>query len=585
MKKIIPGLWIIKYSFKSIIKERSFIIFNGLYLLFSLFIAFYSVIQKNNSNFLLVFDYYVLLTIFIILFILCLRLTQYFYMVKRDDKTLNIIVTQQLSRSKLFTYQFIAFILLILVNLLITYLLINFINMIFLLKVNMFLVRITTTYFIYSFLSCLFLINFFLLISLFANIQVSTIIATLILSSSFISNLPYTFLTQGEESKSITFSYKNSNTIMQVNEIYDSYNLKNHVLNKKIKYSNLSYEIYNHFIENQFETDPNSIENNFNNTQNVQKRLDFWIDLGIVEESPQTYEIVEPTKIMSVNNSSELANWKGDEINLKFELKYKFLSVEELEQKLNSNSFSVSNQKIIREFIEFTNYIVEFNKNFQENSASLFDSFIFLNEKENIEKNYLTNLTSPEKENILLNNKNIVEIYQSFYSYSDNKLRLERDKVSTLVEEQLYFPTMISMRILENYFIRYTNNMVIFDNSTVIKNENWEKYIKSRNVYNGFFQINLVANMLQSYTYYGGRSYDDIWFEPESSSKIFFNKQDNLFVSQPSYTFKTDSENKLNSETYNNFIAPYFYIILQGLISVMNYYIAKNKFRKLDLTG
>ncbi len=585
MKKIIPGLWIIKYSFKSIIKERSFIIFNGLYLLFSLFIAFYSVIQTNNSNFLLVFDYYVLLTIFIILFILCLRLTQYFYMVKRDDKTLNIIVTQQLSRSKLFTYQFIAFILLILVNLLITYLLINFINMIFLLKVNMFLVRVTTTYLIYSFLSCLFLINFFLLISLFANIQVSTIIATLILSSSFISNLPYTFLTQGEESKSITFSYKNSNTIMQVNEIYDSYNLKNHVLNKKIKYSNLSYEIYNHFIENQFETDPNSIENNFNNTQSIQKRLDFWIDLGIVEESPQTYEIVEPTKIMSANNSSELANWKGDEINLNFELKYKFLSVEELEQKLNSNSFSESNQKIIKEFIEFTNYIVEFNKNFQENYSSLFDSFIFLNDETNIEKNYIKNLTSPEKENLLLNEKNIVEIYQSFYSYSDNKLRLERDKVSTLVEEQLYFPTMISMRILENYFIRYTNNMVIFDNSTVIKNENWDKYIKSRNVYNGFLQINFVANMLQSYTYYGGRSYDDIWFETESSSKIFFNKQDNLFVSQPSYTFKTDSENKLNSETYNNFIAPYFYIILQGFISVMNYYIAKNKFRKLDLTG
>ncbi|WP_342275164.1 hypothetical protein [Spiroplasma endosymbiont of Cantharis lateralis] len=506
-------------------------------------------------------------------------------MVKRDDKTLNIIVTQQLSRSKLFTYQFIAFILLILVNLLITYLLINFINMIFLLKVNMFLVRVTTTYLIYSFLSCLFLINFFLLISLFANIQVSTIIATLILSSSFISNLPYTFLTQGEESKSITFSYKNSNTIMQVNEIYDSYNLKNHVLNKKIKYSNLSYEIYNHFIENQFETDPNSIENNFNNTQSIQKRLDFWIDLGIVEESPQTYEIVEPTKIMSANNSSELANWKGDEINLNFELKYKFLSVEELEQKLNSNSFSESNQKIIKEFIEFTNYIVEFNKNFQENYSSLFDSFIFLNDETNIEKNYIKNLTSPEKENLLLNEKNIVEIYQSFYSYSDNKLRLERDKVSTLVEEQLYFPTMISMRILENYFIRYTNNMVIFDNSTVIKNENWDKYIKSRNVYNGFLQINFVANMLQSYTYYGGRSYDDIWFETESSSKIFFNKQDNLFVSQPSYTFKTDSENKLNSETYNNFIAPYFYIILQGFISVMNYYIAKNKFRKLDLTG
>ncbi|WP_342258968.1 hypothetical protein [Spiroplasma endosymbiont of Dioctria linearis] len=449
----------------------------------------------------------------------------------------------------------------------------------------MFLLRITTTYLIYSFLSCLFLINFFLLISLFANIQVSTIIATLILSSSFISNLPYTFLTQGEENKSITFSYKNSNTIMQVNEIYDSYNLKNHVLNKKIKYSNLSYEIYNYFIENQFETDPNSIENNFNNTESVQKRLDFWLDLGIVEESPQIFELSEPTKIMSANNNSELGNWKGDEINLRFELKYKFLSVEELEQKLNLNLFSQSDQKIIKEFIEFTNYIVKFSKNFQENFASLFDSFIFLNDERNIEKNYIKNLTSPEKENILLNDKNIVEIYQSFYSSSGNKLRLERDKVSSLIEEQLFFPTMISMRILENYFIRYTNNMIIFDNSTVIKNENWDKYIKSRNVYKGFFQLNFVSNMLQSYTYYGGRSYQDIWFEPESSSKIFFNKQDNLFISQPSYTFKTDSENKLNSKTYNNFIPPYFYIILQGFISVINYYIAKNKFRKLDLTG
>ncbi|WP_339030630.1 ABC transporter permease [Spiroplasma endosymbiont of Cantharis nigra] len=585
MKKVIPGIWIIKYSFKSIIKERSFIIFNGLYLLFSLLIAIYSVFQRNNSSFLLIFDYYVLLTIFIILFILCLRLAQYFYVVKRDDKTLNIIVTQQLSRAKLFSYQFIAFILLMFFNISITYLLINLINMLFLVQVNFFLLRVTTTYFVYAFISCLFLINFFLLISLFASIQVSTIIATLILASSFISNLPYTFLIQGEENKSITFSYKNANTVMSVNEIYDSYNLKNHVLNKRIKYSNLSFEIYNNFIDNQFETDPNSINNNFSNASSIEKRINFWLDLGIIEEKQQIVELSEPTKIIAVNNSSQLSKWKGDEVNLKFELKYRFLTVEELENKIKANSFSKEKEQIIKEFIEFTNFITKINNNFQDKFYNLFDVFIFLNEKDNIEKNYIKNVTKPEEEKMLLNDKNIVEIYQSYFSFSDNKLRLESSKVSNLIQETLFFPTMLSIRILENYFIRYTNNMVIFENSSVIKNENWKKYIKSRNLYNISFQLNFISNMLQNYTYFGGRSYDHIWFEPESSSKIYFNKQDNLFISQPSYVFKIDSDYKLDSQTYNNFIEPYYYVIFQAMIAIINYYVAKNKFRKLDLTG
>ncbi len=585
MKKIIPGIWIIKYSFKSIIKERSFIIFNGLYLLFSFLIAIYSVFQRNNSNFLLIFDYFVLLTIFIILFILCLRLAQYFYVVKRDDKTLNIIVTQQLSRNKLFTYQFIAFTLLMFLNITIAYLLINIVNILFFMQVNFFIIRITTTYLIYAFISCLFLINFFLLISLFANIQVSTIIATLILSSTFISNLPYTFLIQGEENKSLNFSYKNDNTTMAVSEIYDSYNLKKHVINKQINYSNLSFTIYNNFIENNFETDPNSISNNFNNASSIEKRMKFWISLGIVEEKSQQFELNEPTKVISTNNNSQLSKWKGDEINLKFELKYKFLSIEELENKVKESFYDGPTEKIVKDFIQFTNFITKANNNFQDKFSDLFDAFIFLNEKNNLEKNYIKNVTKPTEENILISEKNLVEIYQSYFSFSDNKLRLESSKITNLISDQLFFPTMLSARILENYFIRYTNNMVIFNNSSVIKNENWTKYYKSRSLYNIFFQFNFIANMLQNYRYFGGKSYDHIWFEPESSSKIYFNKQDNLFISQPSYIFKLDLNNKLDSKTYNNFIAPYYYVVFQLLIALINYYLAKNKFKKLDLTG
>ncbi|WP_339030710.1 ABC transporter permease [Spiroplasma endosymbiont of Cantharis nigra] len=585
MKKVIPGLWIVKFSFKLIIKERSFVIFNGLYFLFSLFIAIYSVIQKNISNFLMIFDYYVLLTIFVILFILCLRLTQYFYVVKRDDKTMNIIITQQLSRKKLFSYQFMAFILLIFINLFISYLLINIINMLFLLEVNLFLLKITTTYLVYSLISCVFLINFFLLISLFTNIQVSTIVATLILASTFISNLPYTFLIQGEESKKISLSYKGSNTIFSVNEVYDSYDLKKHVLNKQLKYPNLSFSIYDDFIKNKYETDPNSLTNNFDTDKNIQNRLQFWIKLGIIEEKNKVVELKTPTKIVGVNSNSKIAKWKGDEITFKFQLKYRFLSIEELENKIKSNEFDEENIKIVEEFISFTNFITTKFSDFQDKFSNLFDTFILLSDPDNIDKNYIKNVTNPEEENLLFESKNLTEFYQSYFAYSNNKLVLENSKVENLVEDELFFPTMLSARILENYFIRYTNNMVIFENSTVIKDENWTKYSKSRKTYSIFFQMNFISNMMQNYIYYGGRNYDDMWFEPESSSKIIFNKQDNLFMAKPTYTIKLNERNAIDEKTYNNFIAPYFYIVLQLAIAIINYYVAKNKFKKLDLTG
>ncbi|WP_342259091.1 ABC transporter permease [Spiroplasma endosymbiont of Dioctria linearis] len=584
MRKVIPGIWIVKFSFKLIIKERSFLIFNGLYILFSLFIAIYSIIQKNISNFLMIFDYYVLLTIFVILFIICLRLTQYFYVAKRDDKTMNIIVTQQLSRKKLFAYQFIAFILLIFINLFISFLLINIINMLFLLEINLFLLRITLTYLIYSFISCVFLISFFLLISLFTNIQVSTIVATLILASTFISNLPYTFLIQGEESKNISLSYKGKNTVFSVNEVYDSYDLKKHVLNKQMKYPNLGFAIYENFINNKYETDPNSLVNNFDSEKNIQERIEFWKKIGIVEEKNQIVDFKTPTKIIAANSSSKISKWKGDEISFRFELKYRFLSIEELKNKI-SNSSDEIDKKNLEEFINFTEYITSKFSDFQNKFYNLFDTFILLNDQENIEKNYIKNITKPEEENILFDSKNLLDIYQSYFSYSNNKLILENSKIKSLVEEDLFFPTMLSARILENYFIRYTNNMVIFENSTVIKNENWNRYSKSRKVYNIFFQLNFISNMMQNYAYYGGRNYEDMWFESESSSKIIFNKQDNLFMAKPTYTFKLNSENKIETNTYENFIEPYFYILLQLAISVINYYVAKFKFKKLDLGG
>ncbi|ALD66032.1 ABC transporter permease [Spiroplasma cantharicola] len=584
MKKIIPSIWIIKFSFKSIIKEKSFLIFNGIYLLFSLFIAIYSVIQKNSSDFLLIFDYYVLLSIFVILFILCLRLAQYFYLVKKEDKTLNIIITQQISRSKLFNLQFISFILLMLINITLSYLLINILHILFTLKINNFLIRVTSVYFLYALLSCVFLLSFFLLISLLTNIQVSTIIATLILSTTFISNMPYIFLIKGEEAKKISVDYNSSKTTLYVNEVYDSFDLKKQVLNKELKYSNLSLEIYNNFLENQYETDPNLL-NNFESASNINKRINFWQEMGIVEKQSKEVNLTTPTRILAVNNNSTISKWKNDEITFKINLEYKFLTIEELQQKMHLGSLSDKQKKLLQEFIEFTQYITNYFTSFQSKFASLFESFIFLNDETNIEKNYIKNETKPEEENMLFDKKYLVEMYQNYFSFSDNKLRLENKKIEKLIEQDFYWPTMLSMRILEDYFIRYTNNMVILENSNVVKDEDWKLYNKSRTIFNSFFYFNFISNTLQSYTYFGGRSYEDFWFEPESSSRIFFNKQDNLFIAKPSYTFKLDDQNKIIPETYYNYLNPLFYILIQASIATINYFIAKNKFKKLDLKG
>ncbi|WP_339020262.1 hypothetical protein [Spiroplasma endosymbiont of Atherix ibis] len=586
LKKKIPLTWIIKFNFRMVFKEKSFIVLNLIFLIFTIFISIFSAFEKNNAFFLKFYDYYLLIGVFVNLFLICLRLVQFFYISKVNDKTLNIQVVQQISRKKLFLYNYFTFILLTFIICLIPFILLNSINYLSYLKFSWFMFRISSTFFVYSFASCLCFIGFFSMITLFSNIQVSTIMATLIMSITFISNLPYLFLKQWEDHKTLKLNYysdaSSSTLTKKVNMIYDSYDLKKQVLNGQIRFPDLSLEIFKNFIENKYVTDTRA-STSFELSESIQKRIEFWRTIGVIEEQPSTIYLDHPTEIISINkNFEDLALWINKKVTFKFNLKYKFLSIEEIQEKIN-NTQEPNLKKVLTQFIEYTNYIFQYKTDFKFFTNSFFSDFILFDDKDDKNVNWIENEITNEK--FLFEPKNLVDIYQYYYSPADHKLGLEIESSKDLIENKLFFKTMLSMHLLENYFLMYTDNLTILNDSKIVSGDEWNEYEKSRDIYNYLLNLNFTSNVLQNYRYFGGESYEDIWFEPDARNKISFNKQDNLFLAKPSYKFKLDSYNKIIGDTYNNFIPPYYYAIAQIVLGFLNNFIACIKFKRMDLSG
>ncbi|AUB31571.1 hypothetical protein [Spiroplasma floricola] len=570
VRRIISSGVIIKFTIKLIIKEKTYLAINIFSLLLSAAFLTYFLTINNNEKLVIMFDYYALFYLFILMFMLCLRLVFFIFINKRDDKTLQIIISHQVKRTKLFLFQIITILILVTINIIINYLLINTIYSLIRWDINFVLLRISSVYFFYVFISCIFLINFFLLMSLIAGQQFLAIIATFILSLSFISNLPLQFLLKDIENKNITMRSNNyGQTTMKVNEMYDSYNLRNHALNKKNKYPNLSYDIFNFFIESSFRT------STFEENKNKELRINFLKSKGIVVEKPVAVELKTPTRMATAYSRSLLSPWVGSNVTFKTSLKYRFLSIEELKEKYPDDLF-------IKEFIEFTNYINSIYANFQSQFYSLFEHFIIL-DNNNIATSYIKNEQTGQS--LIFDPEYLIDIYQNYFNLNQNKLSLDKTTaLDVLITETINFPTMLSVRILEDYFLRYTSNLVILDDSVIITTSaDWEDYKNVTSLYGGFFHANLISNMLLNYSYYGGRAFDEIWFEPDSTSKIFFNKQNNLFISHIFYTFKLDSTYKITYDTYNNYLEPYFYILVQIVICTVNFFIARRKFNRMDL--
>ncbi|AHI52987.1 ABC transporter permease [Spiroplasma culicicola] len=573
--KITSGI-IFKYQVKTLFGDKSFIVMTLISLFFTLALSIAVIFIKTTDIKIVIFNYYVLIHTFVIIIINVLKMISFFFNQKREDKTINIIVTQELKRTKLF---FITMLVIFTLNSMLfisNFIILNIFNYFSELKIDLTFLRVTLVYLIYSMLILFFLESFIIFLLFTFSTQITTIIMTLIMSFGFISSLPYQFLTTSEQSKQLTFiSPQQVSTVQKVEDIYDAIDLQKYVKSKKIAYPNLSYYINNSFLneKNMFRSDE------FSSSTNILKRIDIWKNLGIINNSP--VELNFKARIASVRLDSDLKTWSiNDVVEVKANLENTFISNDQLEILINEKN---ENFEILLELQQFTNEIMTYFNSFQRQFYNLFDDFIFL-EEGNVE-NYIKNETKNEVKT--LETEYLKDIYQNSF-VTLNGLTLRNSEIMPIVEKQMdqggfFNPLMLSIRILENYFIKYTSNYILSSTYRIETNSaDWIAYKKSRDFYNIFFQINFMSNVLNNYTYYAGFSYQDIWFEPDYKSNISFKKQENMFLPYTTYTFKVENQ-IIRGDSYNNFIPVYFYLIIQAGFALILYCISHYKFKKMDL--
>ncbi|WP_339034936.1 hypothetical protein [Spiroplasma endosymbiont of Cantharis rufa] len=618
IKMNISFFTIFKYQFKSILREKTFMIMYLISMSLSILVGLMLMIFPTSDMKVIVFNYYVLIHTCAIVILISMRLLNYFFHIKKTDKTINIISTQHLKRSKLFiTTNMVIWIycfLLFTINFLIIAIT-NFNNPV--------IFKLSMVYTLYLFLIIILLSNFVLFLLSILSPQASIIIVTLIMSFSFISSLPYQFLKTSEKSKNISFFGDSGTVILRTDNIYNSFDLISNINKSQIAYPNLSKYIADHFLKNKYRI------STISETENVENRKNFWKELGIIDDEP--LKIRFNAKISSVPFDSAISDLKfDDEIRLETYLKYKFISINELENKIKNRDSNFNDEKgynkfkILSELLEFNNYINFYTIGFQQKFYYLFDDYIQLESCENIDSNacwkstdeqgviteekkgYIELIKKAQSINNLeyestsnkrsFNISYLKDIYQNHFM-NLNGLRIQESDGERVIESDMdenynsnekiyssiYNPLMLTTRILEDYFINYTSNYVIATSYKLDEtSQDWNNYVSTRKIYNMFFHFNFLSNVFVNYTYYSGLSYKDIWFDPQLKSYISLDSQKNILLPYSTYDLKVKN-GSIDKISYDSGINPYWYLVIQVVISIILFLIAFYKFNSLDL--
>ncbi|AVN65187.1 ABC transporter permease [Mesoplasma florum] len=576
----IPFVKLMKFSFKSLLKEKLFYILNLATIIISILMGIILAFVKSGSSQVVIFNFYILFFVCCLMFVFILRMIQFFFSKNFEDKTTYIVLTNQVSRTKFFIAQYLLIILICAVNILMSFIVINIFYAVFtLFHYDVFILRMTSMYVIYCLLATFFLINFISFLIFIFTLQTTTIICTLLLALSFIANIPMSFVKANEKSYYVQFT---SGDIFQLNDVYDAYSLYDHVNDGNIKYPHLSKYVYNYFLSKEMVTDQ------FRNTTNINYRMQMWKDLGLINPNPVVITetnldlFSKPLRDTSVPNTWAIY----DKFNIQITLKDTFITSDQLDELINK-TVDKNTKNILVEFRNFTNEINKyFNNDLQFEKYDLFYDFLFLDS--GIEKSYLEKLNPSEDEieenkvTYALKKQDVV----SFYEYSVAGIRNDGFRFTNandLVRNQLNFNLMYSARIIEEYFIKYSSNYIIMSSNAVSKTSgDWNSYTKGRSMMRGLSYFNLYSGLWMVYTKNLGFYNNDIWFSPNSFSKIYLEDQKNLFLGYPEYDIKLTSTNMIEKNTTSNYIKPWYYLVILFGISTFSFSIALYKFRKFD---
>lgn len=570
IKPIISFFGILKFNSKMILREKSFVVLNVLINVVSVVFAIITPFFISGDKVLFAFNFYILIYISIFLFLNILRTLQFYFINSLDNKLLYLISINQLSRTKIFLSQFLLITIFNTINSIIAFCMLNIFAQINSNYVEL-IFRLSYVFLIYVFFVTIFLSSFILFLMLLSSIQVTTILCTLIISITFLSNLPYKFLKTKEKSITLKFNDAN-NQLIKVPDLYDSFDLQKNIKEGKIKYKYLSSYINKFLVE-----DNSFVKETFYSEEGVMTRLtDLWSGLGLVKTETTNFEVDNLDVLTVPTTMSEL---RGKKVSLKFSLNNTFISAEELENLVQETS--LENHLVIKDFYNFVNDITAQIANFQNANADLFSDFVFL--ATTPDTNYITdgNLKFD------LTKSDVINFYK--YNLAPNAASqtgltfLDTTYINDFVKNKMYFVNMLCAVLLEDYLINYTSKFIIAtNNKTDVTNSGWSDYLKGRKQYKIFSYFNLFNGIWSNFTFNAGFSYDDIWFSPHSASKIYLNDQQNLFLGYVNYNFSVNSEGMIAKDVYNDYINPWYFIVAQLIFSLILFSFSLYKFNRLD---
>jgi len=574
------SFWLLlKFSFKSVVLEKSFMILNLVVSIFSLGFSFYTSFLKSGKEVVIAFDYYTLIFISSLLFIIILRVLQFFFNRKFEDKTMYIVISNQVSRKKIFIAQWSLIVIVSWANVLFGYLIINFNYLVMnQFEVNDVLVRKTTVFLLYTFVVSVCLINFMIFLLLLTTPQITMIASTLLLSFSFIANLPLKFLKTKEENELLVFNMKNTNRSQQltVSSLYDTFNLQKYINSGNIKYNYLAKSLNDFILENKFE------KGTFSSKDNIEKRLNnYWKELGLIDEKTREFKKLNATLM---NSPNELKGWDfNDPIEIDMKMNNLFINDYQLENVI-LNEIDQNKKNVLKDFYDFSKSIQAILPDLQKQKAELFNDFIYVDEANSFMENKNKN---KKLDKVTFTTSYLKSIYKYYFTSAASPTDLtvsSSTEVASFMENNMYFPLMLAANIVEKYLVDYATIYQIATENPVIQEQGqWKTYKSGRDALEIFSYVSPFFGIWSTYTYFSGYSFKDFWFSPYSSSKIILDNQDNLFLPYVQYTFNLNDDGAIKKETYNDFLNPIIFIGVQLGIAATLMFITGLKFTRRDL--
>lgn len=568
------------YFFKLIIFDKAFIVLSFLFLLLT---AVFLGLVISSTNKISLSNWFVLFQL-VFLVILISRLAIYFLNTKIKDQTLTLIVQQRTSRSKIFLAIFAS----IMVVLIVLLLLGN--GLLFLTNLSSWEV---SRYFLIVLgvlvASAFFLTGFIFMITLVFKYHIVSIIISFLILALFICSVPQQIFNQQLDSVGLTFKNDFSSVKYSGTEINQTLSFNNNVNQKQIKFPHLS-KYLNDFYVNQGYT----LET-YDNPNAVKDRLQFWDDLGIINQTPVDENLYQ-LEIANIRLVSGLKNLSaGDQVDVSLSFSNTFKSLDEIKE-IYVNTKDSEKKAILKDLIDFFELYHQSWKDYKKiDDAQVYTSLWNLKydlfgtyANEQITNNAYILKTGDVQTNKQTINKDLFTAYflANYYSGSRNdslyfKNDLQYKKLIADFSQVAYSELFI--RTLENYFIYQTSKYVVMTTWTVVTDDSYQKYLKNYKNYNLFLNLIPPMNTSLVLTTMAGKEWDKFWFDIRNLSTISFETQNNLFFIydryNPIFANSTDSQvpNIRLKETYKG-----YYIGLEVFFLVINLGISIFVFSRKD---